>query len=250
MPHGAVAEVTYCSTSLNVFRRMHIYTRRATNRQGRFPVLYLFHGACDSRRFVVDGRPGRIHSRQPDRSRKGEADGRGHARGAHGPLPVRPPRDDSRNRRRDEFEQDFVTTSGRLWRRTTASMPTVASRDCGLVDGGRAVAEYFDRQPGRLRPYRSLQFGSFWHRWRRAFHARARPGRRRTRRSLGNAELKEGLDLVWFATGSDDFLVRTSQSTVAMLKKHGFDVVYQETSGGHTWLNWAPVSDRLRPALC
>jgi enterochelin esterase-like enzyme len=23
-----------------------------------------------------------------------------------------------------------------------------------------------------------------------------------------------------------------------MLKKHGFDVEYSETAGGHTWLNW------------
>jgi enterochelin esterase-like enzyme len=55
---------------------------------------------------------------------------------------------------------------------------------------------------------------------------------------LSNATLKEGLSLIWFATGKDDFLVETSRATVDMLKKHQFDVVYKETEGAHTWTNW------------
>ena len=55
---------------------------------------------------------------------------------------------------------------------------------------------------------------------------------------LDDAKLKEGLKLVWFATGKEDFLVGTTRATVDMLKKHQFDVQYQETAGGHTWLNW------------
>lgn len=30
----------------------------------------------------------------------------------------------------------------------------------------------------------------------------------------------------------------TSRATVEMLRKHGFDVAYSETPGGHTWINW------------
>jgi enterochelin esterase family protein len=56
--------------------------------------------------------------------------------------------------------------------------------------------------------------------------------------TLDNAELKKGLELVWFATGKDDFLIETSRRTVEVLKKHGFDVVYGESGGGHTWINW------------
>jgi enterochelin esterase family protein len=43
---------------------------------------------------------------------------------------------------------------------------------------------------------------------------------------------------VWFATGKEDFLLETSRRTVDLLKKHGFEVVYNETPGGHTWINW------------
>ena len=36
--------------------------------------------------------------------------------------------------------------------------------------------------------------------------------------TLDDASLKEGLELVWFATGKDDFLIETSRATVAMLE--------------------------------
>ena len=57
-------------------------------------------------------------------------------------------------------------------------------------------------------------------------------------RVRSDAEAKKGINLVWFATGKEDFLIETSRLTVDMLKKHGFDVAYTESSGGHTWINW------------
>ena len=66
---------------------------------------------------------------------------------------------------------------------------------------------------------------------------------------LDNAELKKGLKLVWFATGKEDFLVATSRATVEMLKKHGFEVVYKETDGAHTWINWRNYLNEFAPQL-
>jgi enterochelin esterase family protein len=60
----------------------------------------------------------------------------------------------------------------------------------------------------------------------------------RNQQKLDDASVKKDLKLVWFATGKEDFLLKTSQATVEMLKKHGFNVEYVETDGGHTWLNW------------
>lgn len=49
VPHGAVAEVTYYSTSLGRFRRMHVYTPPGYELgRNRYPVFYLLHGAGDS----------------------------------------------------------------------------------------------------------------------------------------------------------------------------------------------------------
>ena len=67
--------------------------------------------------------------------------------------------------------------------------------------------------------------------------------------SLDNAAWKKGLRLVWFGIGKDDFLLKTAQGTVDMLKKHRFDVVYKETAGGHTWLNWRDYLAEFAPQL-
>jgi enterochelin esterase family protein len=67
--------------------------------------------------------------------------------------------------------------------------------------------------------------------------------------SLDNAAWKKGLRLVWFGIGKEDFLLKTAQGTVDMLKKHRFDVVYKETAGGHTWLNWRDYLAEFAPQL-
>jgi enterochelin esterase family protein len=67
--------------------------------------------------------------------------------------------------------------------------------------------------------------------------------------ALDDKAAKEGLKLFWFATGDQDFLLGTTRATVEMLRKHGFDVVYEETGGGHTWLNWRDYLARFAPLL-
>src|SRR5688572_22057838 len=49
VPHGAIAAVTYKSTALGTFRRMHIYTPPGyESGRERYPVFYLLHGAGDN----------------------------------------------------------------------------------------------------------------------------------------------------------------------------------------------------------
>jgi 1,4-alpha-glucan branching enzyme len=49
VPHGAVAAVSYYSTALGRFRRMHVYTPPGyESGKGKYPVFYLLHGAGDS----------------------------------------------------------------------------------------------------------------------------------------------------------------------------------------------------------
>ena len=66
---------------------------------------------------------------------------------------------------------------------------------------------------------------------------------------LDDAKAKKGLKLLWFSTGKDDSLVGTTRGTVEMLKKHGFDPVYNESAGGHTWLNWRNYLIEFTPQL-
>jgi enterochelin esterase family protein len=68
--------------------------------------------------------------------------------------------------------------------------------------------------------------------------------------ALDNAPAKRGFKLLWFGTGNDDFLIETTRSSVALMKKHGFAPVFVESDGGHTWLNWRDYLPEFAPQLC
>jgi enterochelin esterase family protein len=108
VPHGAVSEVTYYSTTLGRFRRMHVYTPPGyENGNSRYPVFYLLHGAGDSDdAWTTVGRAGFILD---NLLAAGKAKPMvvvmpaGHTRSFAFPPPggaARPPA--------DEFEQDFL----------------------------------------------------------------------------------------------------------------------------------------------
>jgi enterochelin esterase family protein len=67
--------------------------------------------------------------------------------------------------------------------------------------------------------------------------------------TLDNPALKKGLRLFWFATGKDDFLLATTVATVDLFKKHGFAVVFEQSPGGHTWINWRNYLAAFAPQL-
>ena len=66
---------------------------------------------------------------------------------------------------------------------------------------------------------------------------------------LDDAKAKEGLKLFWLKTGKDDFLLPRTHETVDLLKKHGFAPVFDESAGGHTWLNWRQYLIEFAPQL-
>ena len=43
--------------------------------------------------------------------------------------------------------------------------------------------------------------------------------------------------------------METTQSTLALVKKHGFAPVFVESEGGHTWLNWRDYLSEFAPQL-
>jgi enterochelin esterase family protein len=69
------------------------------------------------------------------------------------------------------------------------------------------------------------------------------------RAELDNAAARKGLKLLWFSTGVNDFLIGTTRATVDMLKKHGFEPVFQESPGAHTWINWRNYLNEFVPQL-
>lgn len=236
VPHGAVAEVTYYSSSLKRFRRMHVYTPPGYELgEGRFPVFYLLHGAsdCDDSWTSV-GRAGFILD---NLIAEGKAKPMvvvmpaGHA-GAFRFGGARPMIDEFGQ----DFLQDIVPHVEKNYRvhtdRANRAMAGLSMGGGQTLNIGIPNLEKF----GYLGVFSSGVFGI----------TGGGPGgapqgpkfEEQHGAILDDAKLKEGLKVFWFATGKDDFLVGTSRATVDMFRKHGFNVTYKETEGAHTWIVW------------
>ena len=243
VPHGAVSQVTYHSGTLKRFRRLHVYTPPGyESGQGKFPVFYLLHGAsdCDASWSTV-GRAGFILDNLI-------------AAGKAKPMIMVMPAGHTGAFRfgsasGDEFEKDFLNDIMPLIEKNYRVQGDRNNRAiAGLSMGG---AQTLNIGVPHLDKFAYLGVFSSG-----VFGIAGGPGaaagptwEERNKDALDNAALKKDLKLVWFATGKDDFLIKTSQGTVEMLKKHGFEVVYKETPGAHTWIVWREYLNEFAPQL-
>jgi enterochelin esterase family protein len=247
VPHGAVAEVTYYSKALKRFRRLHVYTPPGyESGQRRYPVFYLLHGAfdCDDSWTSV-GRAGFILD---------NLIAAGKARpmvvvmpaGHTGPFAFGGPMPSM-----DDFVADFtgdVMPYAETHYRVHADRAHRAI--AGLSMGGGqtlTIAASHLETFAHVGVFSSGVFGITG-----TGPGSGGPGpsfEEQHRAALDDVAKKKGLALVWFATGKDDFLIETSRATVEMLKKHGFAVTFEESPGGHTWINWRNDLAEFAPLL-
>ncbi len=259
VPHGAVAEVNYFSKSLNANRRMHIYTPPGYELgSGQYPVFYLLHGAgdCDDSWTTV-GRAGFILDNliaeekakpmivvMPAGHTPG-IPGMGGGGGISGMV--------------DAFSEDFVNDIMPYVEANYRVLKNRGSRAiAGLSMGGMQTLNVAMSDLERfsyIGVYSSGVFGMAPRAPAKKEAAKPTTGdaspswEEQHAAKLDNAALKKDLKLLWFATGSEDFLVETTKSTVEMLKRHGFSPVYKETGGGHTWANWRDYLHEFAPQL-
>lgn len=254
VPHGAVAEVTYYSKSLQRFRRMHVYTPPGyESGEGKYPIFYLLHGAfdCDDSWTSV-GRAGFILDNLIA-GKKAKPMVVVMPAGHTGPFTFRPPSSGSSRPPTDEFVPDFlndVMPYAESHYRVHTDPPHRAI--AGLSMGGGQTLNIVIPNPGKFAYIGVFSSGIFGIIGGGPGGAAAPPGptwEEQHKDALDNAEARKGIKLVWFATGKEDFLVGTSRATVEMLKKHGFDVVYNETPGAHTWINWRHYLNEFAPQL-
>jgi len=247
VPHGAVAEVTYFSTSLKRFRRMHVYTPPGyESGEGRFPVFYLLHGAsdCDDSWTSV-GRAGFILDNLiADQKAK--------------PMIVVMPAGHTSPFRfggarpsTDEFAQDFLTDiMPHIEKRYRVHADRNHRAMAGLSMGGGQTLNIGIPHLDKFAYLGVFSSGVFGITGGGPGGAPQGPKFEDQHKAvLDDAKLKDGLKLFWFATGKDDFLVETTRATVAMFKQHNFDVVYEETAGAHTWIVWRDYLNTFAPQL-
>ncbi len=242
VPHGAVAEVTYYSTTLKRFRRMHIYTPPGyESGNGKYPIFYLLHGAFDSDdSWSSVGRAGFILDNLMA-EKKIEPMVVVMPAGHTGPFRLGPSSIEPLNRAIDEFIPDFmndimpyVEKNYRVYtdrhHRAIAGLSMGGAQTLSIAISHLDLFGYigvFSSGIFELSPHPSAGAVIEKSKWEELHHA-----------SLTNDHLKKGLKLFWFATGKDDFLLETSRASVAMFQRYQFEVIYQETPGAHTWINW------------
>ncbi len=257
---GAVASVTYYSTALKRFRRMHIYTPPGYELgKGKFPVFYLLHGASDSddswpsvgrAGFILDNliaagkaKPMIIVMPAGHTSAAGFG-ARGAAPAAGGAAPL------------DEFAQDFVTDIMPYVEKNYRVLAGRANHAiAGLSMGGSQTLNIAFLNLAKFAYIGVFSSGaSLGGGGRGAAAATAGPAARPDWESihkadLDNPALKKGTKLLWLSTGVDDGLIANTKTTVEMLKKHGFNPVFKESHGAHTWINWRNYLNEFAPQL-
>lgn len=245
VPHGAVAEVTYYSSTLKRARRMHVYTPPGYEASDtKYPVFYLLHGASDSdASWSTVGRAGFI------------LDNLIAANKAKPMLMVMPAGHTGPFRSGasfgGDFESEFITDiMPQVEKRYRVLAERKGRAIAGLSMGGAQTLNIGIPQLDKFAYLGVYSSGVFSLGGRGNTNAPAGPSwEEKNKAMLDDAKLKEGLKLVWFATGKEDFLLKTSQATVEMLKKHKFDVVFKETEGAHTWMNWREYLNEFAPML-
>jgi enterochelin esterase family protein len=288
VPHGSVASITYYSTALKKFRRMHVYTPPGyESSKEKYPVFYLLHGAGDNddcwtsvgrAGFILDNLIAMKKAKpmvvvMPAGHTQNTTGGGGAGRGGAATDPsVAPPP--------DEFTQDFLTdimpyaeSHYRILtdraHRAIAGLSMGGSQTLniaiphlnefsyigvfssgllGSIGGGRG-----GRGPGAASGAIAAAPAA------RASVAAPgtpapvvifpNPWEQQHMAELDNAAWKKGLKLVWFSTGRDDGLITTSRSTVDLLNKHGFNASFRDSAGAHTWLNWRDYLVEFTPQL-
>lgn len=247
VPHGNLAKVWYDSPTLKMKRRMTVYTPAGYEKGGKYPVLYLLHGAGgDEDSWSTLGRAAQI---MDNLIAYGKAkpmivvmtNGNPNCEAAPGEWS------------RGMYKPSFM---GHMESKPVASMeesfPDVVKyvennyrvlkgkshrAICGLSMGGGHSFEISKRYPDMF-DYVGL------------FSAAVRLGNRNQQQSLEtlnndkqfNKEMAtlfgKHPQLYWIGIGKTDFLYKMNEDYRHFLDAKGYKYEYVETDGGHIWRNW------------
>jgi enterochelin esterase family protein len=246
VPHGAVARVYYRSKALGKDRRLHVYTPPGYEADAdKYPVLYLLHGAgdCDDSWTSV----GRANFILDNLIAAGKAKPMlvvmpaGHTGPFSFIMRTTPAKDGGpvgNSRFEDDFAKDIRPYVEKHYRvRTGRDDRAIA----GLSMGGAQTLNLATAHPGDFGYVGVFSSGVVF--------GKAADWEKDHAKGLEDADARKGLKLLWFATGKDDRLIARTKETVEMFKNHGFSPTFQETAGGHTWINWQKYLHEFAPQL-
>jgi len=241
VPRGAVAEVTYYSDSLGMFRRMHVYTPPGYDaKSDKYPVLYLLHGAGDDdSAWSTIGRAGFI------------LDNLIAAKKAKPMIVVMPSGnlpfpgmgkvDPLLDRFTNDLLKDVVPHVEKQFRvKTGAKNRALAGVSMGGAQTMHVLATYPERF-GYVALWSASMFGG--DRNPAAFEQQYEA-------FLKNAEaVNKSVKLLEITVGEEDRILNASKAMSGVFKKHGVKHQLKVTGGSHTWINWHRYLNELAPKL-
>lgn len=238
VPHGAVSKVVYWSTSLGRKRAAYVYTPPGyMSGSDEYPVLYLVHGAGDSAdSWTSVGHANYILDNLL-------------AAGSARPMIIvmpfghTPETGDQAMLDNTAFGDDLIRD---LIPFVDASFRTLADEEhramAGLSMGGAHTIRFGLTNPDLFDYIGIFSMGL----------GMGGPEDIARYENAHEAALRQGATdfaLVYYAMGKEDFLYGTVAPTRALLDEYGIGHVYNESGGGHTWINWRRYLADFLPRL-
>jgi enterochelin esterase family protein len=242
VPHGTIHKIWYNSPTLDLYRRMYVYTPPGYEKStASYPVLYLLHGGTiDEEAWITLGKANQILDNLIS---QGKAEpmiiimpnGNPDQAAAPGETPL-------------ETKSTGVISNG-LFEKSLVSdiIPFIESTYrvkankenraiAGLSMGGGHTLKITLDNPDKF-DYIGV------------FSAGFRATTPETGKQL-KALKSSNPRLFWVGCGIEDPLAYTvTKSLVEALNKYNFKLVYRESPGGHTWTNWRAYLSELAPLL-
>ena len=235
VPHGTVHIHKYQSKSLGIPRQLYLYTPPGyeTNRDTRYPVLYLFHGFGDSEdAWTGVGRANLIMDNLIAASK---------ARPfiivmPYGHTPSSPPVMRSIGRYEayeKDLIEDIIPFVQKCYRVSTEQKNRAVT---GLSMGG---GQSLTIGLGNLD-----LFG-----WVGAFSSAVPEGQKLEELLTEPESINEKLELLWIGCGRKDFLFESNQKFLERLKTEKIKHLSHITEGAHEWRIWRNYLNELAPLL-
>lgn len=251
VPHGQVAVITYWSQPLATMRRAHVYLPPGYEKgQGRYPVLYLVHGAGDSDdSWTSVGHANLILDNLI-------AAGKARPMIVVMPFGHTPDRAGSDMLRNTDFSDDFLKA---LIPHVEARYRVIPDADhramAGLSMGGMHTLRNGLTHPETFHWVGIFSIGMGFNVGPGGVQAAA-PGVLPPDVVAYEKDYGAALDrgskefkLVYYAIGKDDFLYQAAQTMRGVLDRRRIAHVYNESGGGHTWINWRRYLNDFAPRL-
>jgi enterochelin esterase-like enzyme len=255
VPHGTLSKVWYESLTLNLTRRMYIYTPPGyeSNVKTKYPVLYLLHGAGgDEDAWTTLGRAPIILDNLI-------------ALGKAKPMII-------------------VMTNGNPSQMATAGdapAPVRMEARAAGGPGGMASGNFEESVVKDVIPYIESHYRVLKDKDNRALAGLSMGGMQTQNISNNNPDLfsyigvfsmgimnfnqsntnvndlgpkinalkNSGIKLYWIGCGKDDFVYASVKTLRETLDKYNFKYIYRESTGGHTWANWRIYLSEIAPLL-